>query len=82
MTTKRYDSYLIKVEKKGRKIGNLYSMVDNYNKNKFNVDLSDHIASYDNSLRRSNKWYRQVALDFIINIIINNTRIIYNLHRG
>ena len=57
-------------------------MVDDYNNNKFNVDLSDQVASYDNSLRRSNKWYRKVVLNFIINIIINNARIIYNLHSG
>ena len=81
MTTRKYDRSLVKIEKKGQRSYYIYPMVNDYNKNKFSVDLSDQIASYDNSVRRSNKWYRKVGLNFIINIIINNARIIYNLHR-
>ena len=58
-----------------------YSIFNDYSKNKSNVDLLDQSVSYDNSVWRSNKLHKKVGLNFIINIIINNVRIIYNLHR-
>ena len=56
-------------------------MISDYNNNIFAVDLTDQIASYGGFLRHSHKWCRKVSLNMIINTMVNNTRIIYNVKK-
>ncbi|XP_008189997.1 uncharacterized protein LOC103311934 [Acyrthosiphon pisum] len=41
------------------------------------IDLSDQMSSYSNPLRRSQKWYRKVALDALLNISVVNALVLF-----
>ena len=56
-------------------------MISDCNNNNVAVDLTDQIASYGGFLRRSHKWYREVSFNMILNTMVNNARIIYNMKK-
>ena len=76
ITTKQYldEGNNVGVEKsKSRKIHEkIFSVINDYNKNKYSVDLSDQIGSYHSALRKSNKWHRKLSFYLILNTMINN----------
>ncbi|XP_055910454.1 piggyBac transposable element-derived protein 4-like [Eupeodes corollae] len=41
-----------------------------YNKGKSGIDLSDQMASYATTLRRGLKWYRKVAIEFLLGMAV------------
>ncbi|XP_050507475.1 piggyBac transposable element-derived protein 4-like [Diabrotica virgifera virgifera] len=49
-----------------------------YNKGKSSIDQSDQMTSYNSSLRKSLKWYRKLAIEFILGTAVVNSHIIYN----
>jgi archaellin len=53
-------------------------VVIDYNTGKTPIDFSDQMCSYSNSLRRSAKWYRKVALDALLNIAVVNSMVLFN----
>jgi len=55
------------------------STIIEYNGAKGYIDLSDQMTSYSNTLRRSLKWYRKVAFDFITNTVVVNAHRLYTL---
>lgn len=50
-----------------------------YNDAKSSIDQSDQMASYNTALRKSLKWYRKLAIEFILGTALVNSHIIYNL---
>jgi hypothetical protein len=52
--------------------------VFDYNKAKKGVDLSDQLASYYNSLRRTIKWYKKLIIELICSSSIVNA---FYIHR-
>lgn len=55
------------------------STIVEYNAAKGYIDLSDQMTSYSNTLRRSLKWYRKIAFDFITNTVMVNAYRLYGL---
>lgn len=53
-------------------------VVIDYNKAKKGVDYSDQMTSYHSVLRRSLKWYRKLAFEFLFGVCVVNSWIIYN----
>ncbi|CAH1985485.1 unnamed protein product [Acanthoscelides obtectus] len=51
------------VERKNTRIP---KVVIDYNRGNSSVDLSDQMGSYSNPLRRSVKWYRQIAFELLL----------------
>nr|CAH7748430.1 unnamed protein product [Callosobruchus chinensis] len=49
-----------------------------YNNAKAFVDMSDQMAAYSNYLRRSVKWYRKLAFEFITGTSVVNALYFYN----
>ncbi|KAJ8929956.1 hypothetical protein NQ314_017321 [Rhamnusium bicolor] len=47
--------------------------VTDYNKGKSSIDLSDQIASYNSSLRKTIKWCRKLAIEVIFGTSIVNS---------
>ena len=60
----------------------IFPVINDYNKNKYSVDLSYQIRSYHSALRKSNKWHRKLSFNLILNTMINNERIIYNMNNN
>lgn len=54
------------------------SAIIDYNKAKAFVDMSDQMAAYSNSLRKSIKWYRKLAFEFITGTSVVNALYLYN----
>lgn len=54
------------------------SAIIDYNKAKAFVDMSDQMAAYSNSLRKSMKWYRKLAFEFITGTSVVNALYLYN----
>nr|CAH7767752.1 unnamed protein product [Callosobruchus chinensis] len=52
--------------------------VVDYNNAKAFVDMSDQMAAYSNCLRRSVKWYRKLAFEFITGTSVVNALYFYN----
>lgn len=48
-----------------------------YNKEKKAVDIFDQMATYQNCLRKSVKWYRKVAFEMLLNMSVINSWVIY-----
>ncbi|XP_055918325.1 piggyBac transposable element-derived protein 4-like [Eupeodes corollae] len=48
-----------------------------YNKGKSGIDLSDQMASYATTLRRGLKWYRKVAIEFLLGMAVVNAFLVY-----
>ncbi|XP_064090806.1 piggyBac transposable element-derived protein 4-like [Macrobrachium nipponense] len=79
-TVPEHDATLIntgKVTRTGLPIKKPQSVLD-YNKCKKGVDLSDQMSSYYSPLKKSRKWYRKVALEFIAGTSIVNAWVLYN----
>lgn len=49
-----------------------------YNEAKSSIDQSDQMASYHTPLRKSLKWYRKLAVEFLLGTALVNAHIIYN----
>ena len=49
-----------------------------YNKAKKGVDMSDQLAAYNTSLRKSMKWYRKVAFELLTAMCIVNSFVLFN----
>lgn len=54
------------------------SAIIDYNNAKAFVDMSDQMAAYSNSLRKSAKWYRKVAFELIARTSIVNALLLFN----
>lgn len=48
-----------------------------YNTGKSGIDRSDQMASYATTIRKSIKWYRKLAIHFLIGISIVNAHVVY-----
>ena len=48
-----------------------------YNNGKSGIDRSDQIVSYAESIRKSIKWYRKLALHLLLRTTIVNTHVAY-----
>ena len=65
------------VEKR-KKDGSLLSstqkpvVVMEYNKSKQGIDVSDQMSSYYTVLRKTTKWYKKVAFEYLLGISITN----------
>ncbi|CAG4939187.1 unnamed protein product [Colias eurytheme] len=55
------------------------AIVLDYNKAKGAVDLSDQMAAYQTTLRKSLKWYRKLVFDLILNIAMVNALVLYRV---
>lgn len=64
------------VTKRGKIISKPQIIVD-YNKGKGAVDLSDQMTAYSSPLRKSVRWYKKLAIDFILNTSIVNALTLY-----
>lgn len=62
MNSSKHDSALTNLKIRGKTVQKPAVVVD-YNIGKTSIDFSDQMTSYPNTLRRSQKWYRKVALD-------------------
>lgn len=49
-----------------------------YNDAKSSIDQSDQMSSYHTALRKSLKWYRKLAVEFLLGTSLVNAHIIYN----
>lgn len=49
-----------------------------YNEGKSSIDQSDQMSSYQSPLRKSLKWYRNPAIEFILGTSMVNAHIVYN----
>lgn len=49
-----------------RRKGRLMRVVHSYNQAKCGIDLSDQMASYVTSLRKSERWYGKLATEFLL----------------
>ncbi|XP_072398290.1 uncharacterized protein [Diabrotica undecimpunctata] len=49
-----------------------------YNEAKSSIDQSDQMASYNSPLRKSLKWYRKLAVEFLLGTSLVNSHIIFN----
>lgn len=49
-----------------------------YNEGKSSIDQSDQMTSYNSPLRKSLKWYRKLAIEFILGTALVNSHIVYN----
>ena len=52
-------------------------MID-YNFAKKGVDVSDQMSSYNSALRKTWKWYGQVAIELITGTTVVNAWVMYN----
>nr|CAI5844778.1 unnamed protein product [Callosobruchus analis] len=52
--------------------------VMDYNEAKSSIDQSDQMASYQSPLRKSLKWYRKLAIEFVLGTALVNAHIVYN----
>ncbi|CAH1984331.1 unnamed protein product [Acanthoscelides obtectus] len=50
-----------------------------YNEAKSSIDQSDQMASYHSPVRKSLKWYRKLAIEFLLGTALVNAHIVYNL---
>ena len=66
---------LLKLKNK-KKIPNIIAL---YNKGKSVVDLLDQMNKYNNSLRRSRKWYRKLAFSLLLGDCISNSFLIFKI---
>ncbi|XP_055904891.1 uncharacterized protein LOC129940537 [Eupeodes corollae] len=48
-----------------------------YNQGKSGIDLSDQMASYATTLRRGLKWYRKVAIEFLLGMAVVRVFLVY-----
>ncbi len=48
-----------------------------YNRKKIGVDISDQMASYNDVLRKSMKWYRKLAFEMLLHMAVTNSWIVY-----
>ncbi|KAE9526178.1 hypothetical protein AGLY_013809 [Aphis glycines] len=76
MISSKHDSALTKLKIRGKTVHKPTVVVD-YNVGKTSIDLSDQMTSYSNPLRRSQKWYRKVALDALLNISVVNALVLF-----
>ncbi|KAJ8970083.1 hypothetical protein NQ314_001407 [Rhamnusium bicolor] len=53
-----------------------------YNRGKQGVDISDQLASYYTSLRKSLIWYKKIAIELICSTTLINSHIIFNSLTG
>ena len=53
-------------------------MVVYYNRTKQGIDVSDQIASYHTSLRKTIRWYHKLAMELILGTAVVNAAILYN----
>ncbi|KAI4472415.1 hypothetical protein M0802_016848 [Mischocyttarus mexicanus] len=52
-------------------------IIVDYNTQKSAVDLSDQMNAYSNPLRKSQKWYRKVAFELLLNTTVVNSYFLY-----
>ncbi|XP_050063121.1 piggyBac transposable element-derived protein 4-like [Aphis gossypii] len=76
MISSKHDSALTSLKIRGKTVQKPTVVVDN-NIGKTSIDLSDQMTSYSNPLRRSQKWYRKVALDALLNISVVNALVLF-----
>ncbi|KAL4126176.1 hypothetical protein QTP88_010402 [Uroleucon formosanum] len=76
MISSKHDSALTNLKIRGKTVQKLTVVVD-YNVGKTSIDLSDQMTSYSNPLRRSQKWYRKVTLDALLNISVVNALVLF-----
>ncbi|XP_060849732.1 uncharacterized protein LOC132928838 [Rhopalosiphum padi] len=76
MVSSKHDSALTNLKIRGKIVQKPTVVVD-YNIGKTSIDLSDQMTSYSNPLRRSQKWYRKVALDALLNISVVNALVLF-----
>ncbi|CAH1975477.1 unnamed protein product [Acanthoscelides obtectus] len=50
-----------------------------YNEAKSSIDQSDQMARYHSPVRKSLKWYRKLAIEFLLGTALVNAHIVYNL---
>lgn len=53
------------------------STIIDYNTSKTFIDVSDQKASYATPIRRSIKWYRKIAVEFLANTSLVNAHVLY-----
>lgn len=75
MISSKHDSALTNLKR--RKTVQKPTVVVGYNVGKTSIDLSDQMTSYSNPLRQSQKWYRKVALDALLNISVVNALVLF-----
>lgn len=52
-------------------------VVIDYNKGKAGIDLSDQMSSYATTLRKGVKWYRKLAMEYLLGISLVNALVVY-----
>ena len=53
-------------------------IIEDYNKGKQGIDLSDQMSSYYSALRKSLTWYKKIAVELVFGTVLVNSGIIYN----
>ena len=53
-----------------------------YNKSKQGIDLSDQMSDYYTTLRKTAKWYKNVAYEYMLGISITNSLLLYKDIKG
>lgn len=77
MISTKHDDSLVTVTRRRGEIRKPAVVVD-YNKGKSFIDISDQMASYSTSLRRTVKWYRKLMIEFITSTSLVNALALYN----
>lgn len=76
LSTKHSDKIAV-VVKKGKQIRKPKVILD-YNKSKESVDMSDQMGAYSSPLRKTLKWYRELAIELLLNTAVVNAWVMYN----
>lgn len=77
LSTKHTIDYVHYKNKRGN-ITEKPRMIQEYNKAKAAVDLSDQMTAYCSPLRKTEKWYRKLAIELLLNTSVVNARIMHN----
>lgn len=81
MLTTKHGSEMVEVTSRNRSKLKP-KVVEDYNKGKAPVDISDQMGAYSNPLRRSLKWYRKVAFELLLTTSMVNAYILFKLTTG
>lgn len=73
----KHNTDTVEIQRRSGVVKKPKAIID-YNEAKSSIDQSDQMASYNSPLRKSLKWYRKLALEFILGTALVNAHIIYN----
>ncbi|KAJ8912470.1 hypothetical protein NQ315_014570 [Exocentrus adspersus] len=77
MISTKHTTETVDIERRTCTIKKPKAIID-YNESKSSIDISDQMASYHTALRRSLRWYKKLAIEFIFGTTLVNAHTVYN----